>query len=114
MNTTLHNPYTKPIKLRPPAKVYRLIKRKVKGKIVSRFFQVRVRIARGVYKQKTAHTEHREAAREFALLWIKQDFPSLCPLLDLKPLVKPSLYPPPPHCHNRRVAHPGALHPNAA
>ena len=112
MSTGLHNPYTKPKKLRAPAKVYRLIKRKVKGKIVSRFYQVRVRIARGEYKQKSAHTEHREAAREFAILWIKQDFPKLCPLLDLKPLVKPSL--PPPHCHNRRAALDRSLRANAA
>lgn len=89
-----HLPYTRPRKLRAPAKAYRLIKRQVKGKIVSRFYQVRVRIARGKYKQKSAQTEHRDAAREFALLWIKQDFPQLCPLLDLKPLVKPSLTPP--------------------
>ena len=91
---------TRPAKLRPPAKVYRLIKRKVKGKTISRYWQVRVRLARGKYQQKSAQTEHRESAREFALLWIKQDFPQLCPLLDLKPLVKPSL--PPPHCHNRK------------
>mgnify|MGYP000034009662 CR=1 FL=1 len=91
MSTTLHNPHTRPRKLRAPAKVYRLIKRKVKGKIVSRFYQVRVRIARNHYKQKSAHTENPVAAREFAVLWIKQDFPKLCPLLGLTPLEKPSL-----------------------
>lgn len=113
MSTAILNPHTRPRKLRAPAKVYRIIKRKVKGKIVSRFYQVRIRIARGVYKQKSAQTEHREAAREFAILWIKQDFPKLCPLLDLKPVVKPSL-PPPPHCHNRRPALERARRANAA
>ena len=85
----------KPIKLRAPAKVYRLIKRKVKGKIVSRFWQVRVRLARGKYMQKSAQTEIEESAREFAVLWIKQEFPKLCRLLDIKPLEKPTLTPPP-------------------
>ncbi len=87
--------FTKPRKLRAPGKIYRLIKRKVKGKTVSRFWQVRVRISTRKFKQRSAQTEIRESAREFAILWIKQDFPQLAKLLDLKPLTKASLPPPP-------------------
>jgi|GEM_PF-3181185 len=94
MSTPSKVTFAKPHKLRAPAKVFRLIKRKVKGRIISPYWQCRVRIARGKYKQITTGTPHLQAAREFALLWIKEDFPKLCPLLGITPLEKPTLPPP--------------------
>ncbi len=42
-------------------------------------------------KQFSAGTPHRAAAAEFAILKIRQDFPVVCRLLDLKPLKLPRL-----------------------
>lgn len=81
----------KPLKMRPKAAIYRLFKRKVRGWMLSPYWQVRVRLAPGKYKQRSTNTTHRAAAKEFARHWIAQDFPQLCPALDIKPLVKPTL-----------------------
>ena len=81
----------RPLKLRKPAAVFRLIQRRVKGRMKSPYWQVRVRLARGKYAQKSSQSTHRAAAREFALAWIKQDSPQLCAVLGIKPLERPRL-----------------------
>lgn len=94
----------KPLKLRKPAAIYRLISRKVKGKMKSPYWQVRIRLARGKYVQRTTGTTMRSAAKEFALIWIKQDFPHLCPALGIKPLERPTLESTPPPVVSQRNA----------
>ncbi|MGV3664303.1 MAG: hypothetical protein ACO1TE_29290, partial [Prosthecobacter sp.] len=98
MSTQTKTKAVRPIKLRKPAAIYRLIQRKAKGQLKSPYWHVRVRLARGSYQQRSSNTTHKQAAKEFALLWIKEDFPQLCAALDIKPLIKPRLEaaPPPP------------------
>lgn len=95
----------KPLKLRKPAAIYRLIQRCVKGKMKSPYWQARIRLARGKYAQRTTGTTIKSAAKEFALLWIKQDFPQLCGPLGIKPLERPSLDLTPPRCVTPRNTH---------
>jgi hypothetical protein len=68
----------------------------------SPYWQVRVRLARGKYAQKSSGSTHRAAAKEFALAWIKQDHPQLCGPLGIKPLERPSLDSTPPRCVTAR------------
>jgi hypothetical protein len=90
-------------KMRKPAAIYRLIQRKVRGELKSPFWQVRVRISKGHYKQKSANTTHRAAAKEFARCWIAQDFEHLCEPLGIRYLERPRLEAtPPPRCVTAR------------
>lgn len=102
--------FAKPHKLRKPAAIYRLILRKVRGELQSPFWQVRVRISKGHYKQKSTNTVHRAAAKEFARCWIAQDFEQRCEPLGIRFLERPSLEATPsPTCHSRRLGKSRAL-----
>lgn len=71
------------IKFRPAAAAFRLIKRGAR-------WSVRVRVAKGVYKQRASGSVHRAAAKEFAIHWIKEEFPGVCRLLGITPTPIPS------------------------
>lgn len=99
----------RPLKMRKPAAIYRLLQRKVKGRLISPFWHVRVRLAGGKYAQRSSNSTHKAAAKEFALHWIKQDFPNLCVPLGIKPLLKPSLEATPPPRVSQRTPWSGRL-----
>lgn len=74
---------SRPVKFRPAPAAFRLIKRGSR-------WSVRVRVAKGVYKQRASGSVHRAAAKEFAVHWIKEEFPGLCRLLGIHPTPVPS------------------------
>lgn len=77
----------RPIKMRPAAKIYRLIRRKQ-----SRFIAVRLRNG----KQRSRRETEPELAKAFAYRWLAQSYPTLARELGLE--ITPELkgFPPPP------------------
>lgn len=56
-----------------------------------RYWTVVIRPTAGRRVQRSVRSGHRAAAKEYAIAWLRQDFPALCALIDQRPLIKPTL-----------------------
>ena len=62
--------------------VYRLLPPRMGRR---RYWVVQLRLPDGRRIQRSTRSPHREAARQYAALWVTQDYPLLAQLLNLRP-----------------------------